>query len=320
MQTDSIPPPSRTFERILVCRGGALGDFVVTLPVLAALRQRWPGARLDLLAYPRHAVLAQACGLAGDIRSLDESGLAAWFDDASEALPPEEAAYVTKHDLVISFLHDPDGRVRRKLEGTRAPRIVCHSPIVRTMHAVDHLGGALDRLGLRVAGQAPCLSLPAEVLQRGRARVRALGERVVLLHPGSGSPRKNWPLARYLELARCLSGEGALTVAFMAGEAERPMLADLERAGPVLANLPVLEAAGVLAAGAGYVGNDSGITHLAAAVGAPVVALFGPSDPALWAPRGARVSVLRAESPDPGGLASLPVAAVAQALKSFVHA
>lgn len=304
-----------------MCRGGALGDFVVTLPVLAALRRRWPGARLDLLAYPRHAVLAQACGLADGVRSLDEAGLAAWFDDHESVLPPAEAGYVANYDWVVCFLHDPDGRVRGKLESVCGPHVVCRTPLVNGAHAVDHLGAALGPLGITLAGEAPCLPLSAEVRAQGRTRLRTFGERVVLLHPGSGSAGKNWPLAGYLELARRLrNSDGGLTPVFLAGEAERPILGELARAGAVLSELSILEAAGVLAAGWGYVGNDSGITHVAAAVGARVVALFGPTNPAVWGPRGAYVTVLRAEPPDGTGLARLSADAVEAAARGIAWA
>ncbi len=299
-------------RRILVCRGGALGDFIVTMPVLVALRARWPGARLDLLAYPRHAVLAQACGLADEIRSLDDAGVAAWFDESESRLPAAEAAYVARYDLIVCFLHDPDGRVRSKLERARPGRVVCHSPIVQGMHAVDHFGRALMGLGITLTGAAPCLTLPADVVSRGRTRLRSLGERVVLLHPGSGSPSKNWPLSRYLELAsRLATGGGGLTPLFLAGEAECPMLGELAQYGAVLSDLAILEVAGVLAASWGYVGNDSGVSHVAAAVGAHGVALFGPTDPAVWGPRGASMTVLRAEPP---GMDRLSVASVEEAL------
>lgn len=306
---------STGYRRILVCRGGALGDFVVTLPVLAALRKRWPGARLDLLAYPRQAVLAQACGLADSVRSLDDAGLAAWFDDGSAGLPDAEAGYVAAYDLIVCFLHDPGGCVRDKLEGAGPARVVCHTPIVQGVHAVDHLGGALARLGIATE-PAPCLPMPAEVLSRGRSRLGSLGERIVLLHPGSGSPGKNWPLGHYLALARRLAARGGgVTPVFLAGEAERPILAELVQAGPVLSDLPILEAAGVLASSWGYVGNDSGVSHVAAAVGARVVALFGPTDPAVWAPRGAHVTVLRTAPPYAGGMSRLSVDSVAEALR-----
>jgi heptosyltransferase III len=101
-----------------------------------------------------------------------------------------------------------------------------------------------------------------------------------VIHPFSGSVRKNWPMHRFRELAAQL----ALPVRWCAGPEEQ--LEDAVR----FENL--YELACWLASARIYIGNDSGITHLAAAVGAPVVAIFGPTDPAVWRPRGERVAVV----------------------------
>ncbi len=103
-----------------------------------------------------------------------------------------------------------------------------------------------------------------------------------VIHPFSGSPKKCWPLDRFQELARLL--EPHLPVCWCAGPEER--LANAVRIDDLY------ELACWLATARVYVGNDSGITHLAAAVGTPVVALFGPTDPRIWAPRGPRVRVI----------------------------
>ncbi len=102
----------------------------------------------------------------------------------------------------------------------------------------------------------------------------------IAIHPFSGSPRKNWPLDRYQELAHQVGGP----VQWCAGPEEQ-----LEGAVRIT-NL--YELACWLATAKVYIGNDSGITHLAAAVGVPVVAIFGPTDPAVWAPRGEQVHII----------------------------
>jgi hypothetical protein len=103
-----------------------------------------------------------------------------------------------------------------------------------------------------------------------------------VIHPFSGSPKKCWPLDRYGALARLL--ESHVPARWCAGPEER--LPDAVR----IADL--YELACWLATARAYIGNDSGITHLAAAVGTPVVALFGPTDPRIWAPRGPQVRVI----------------------------
>jgi ADP-heptose:LPS heptosyltransferase len=120
----------------------------------------------------------------------------------------------------------------------------------------------------------------------------------IACHPFSGSKRKNWPLKKFQELASCTS----LPVRFCIGP-EQSLRGSIQ-----IENL--MELAQWLANASAYVGNDSGISHLAAAVGTPSVVLFGPSDPQVWAPRGEHVTILRHEPLD-----ELPMTAVQQALR-----
>lgn len=121
--------------------------------------------------------------------------------------------------------------------------------------------------------------------------------------PGSGSRRKNWPLAHYYEVSRALGWEYGLGVVWLAGPAEGEMLPYLEPLAQaqgqlLLTNRPLARVARVLSHCRLYIGNDSGLTHLAAAVAGPeVLALFGPTDPRVWAPLGPRVRTLRAPCP-----------------------
>jgi ADP-heptose:LPS heptosyltransferase len=116
-------------------------------------------------------------------------------------------------------------------------------------------------------------------------------EDFVVIHPFSGNTRKNWPLNRFRELAARL----ALPVRWCAGPQE-PLPPELMSDAVRFENL--YELAGWLASARVYIGNDSGITHLAAAVGTPVVAIFGPTDPVVWAPRGEWVRVVSGGSLD----------------------
>lgn len=125
-------------------------------------------------------------------------------------------------------------------------------------HAVDFYCGQVD---------APLGAVPS-------IAVRAERGDFIAIHPYSGSARKNWPADRFVELAR----QAALPVEYCVGE---------EQTWPGARHTSnLLDLAQWLASARLYVGNDSGITHLAAAVGTPVIALFGPTDPAVWAPRG----------------------------------
>lgn len=285
--------------RILVLRGGAIGDFILTLPALQALRRAWPDAHLEIAGYPHIAELARLGGLADRIASLHQARIARLYV-LGGPLDAELREYLAGFDRIVSFLHDPDGSVARNLKASGVPEIVCIPPVSPPGHAADHLLGPVARFaGLPAAPAVPRLALddPARTWGRDWARRNEIGPAACVLHPGSGSPGKNWPPARFFELAERLRRAGDPPV-FSLGEADAPIAPDVrafcrEKACPLLENAELVQTASLLAACGRYVGNDSGITHLAAALGLRTVALFGPSDPRTWGPRGDRVRVLR---------------------------
>lgn len=307
-------------SRILALRGGAIGDFILTLPALRALREAWPDSRLELAGYPHIAELALAGGLADRVESLHKARIARLYG-MKGPLDTELAGYLAGFDAIISFLHDPDGSVVRNLEASGVRTLFSTSPIHPTIHAADHLlWPVLEWLEKPRREAVPQLRLSDDVAQSGRqwAAGRRFREPVLALHPGSGSPGKNWPIRRYLDLASRRLRFGK--VAFVLGEADAAIAAEVrafcaERECPLLDHLPLTELASRLAAVGSFAGNDSGITHLAAALELPTLALFGPTDPEIWAPRGSRVRVLR--SPD-GRMDGLPLETVAQEVDALI--
>ena len=295
---------------------------MLTVPVFSALREHRPDAHIGIIGYPRTNRLAITCGLADSTRSLDDAEIAGLF---SRNTPPAPALadYLRSFDTVISYLHDPDGIVRENLIRSCAGRIICHSPQVASGHAADHLCAPLAPLGIPAPPVAiPRLQLSPEYARKGKELLRPLGAAVVMLHPGSGSERKNWPAAKFANLARHLCSNTPLTPVFSFGEADSAVRAALDRLAPDIKIIPacdLTELAAILAACRGYVGNDSGITHLAAAVGVPVTALYGPTDPAVWGPRGSNVSVVRAAQHTTEGLAAIAAEEVLRSLEQGVR-
>jgi ADP-heptose:LPS heptosyltransferase len=294
--------------RILICRGGALGDLLLTFPAIRAIRRHWPGAAITLAAYPPQSQLALWGGLVDDLFSLDSAGAGEWFVPET-ALPPEQSAFLVSFDVAISFLHDPDGHVAGTFHRAGIRRVVLHSPLVAdtsNRHAIDHFMDGLRELGISgTQGEAVLLDLPDAIKGQGARHVEALGGRVVAIHPGSGSPGKNWALEKFARLAELIMDGGVARAVFVLGEAERGMEERLLAWCPQVPQVKGLDIAGL----AGflrncrfYVGNDSGVTHLAAATGIPVVALFGRTRPAVWAPRGTSVRVVDANAATPRGL------------------
>jgi ADP-heptose:LPS heptosyltransferase len=133
-------------------------------------------------------------------------------------------------------------------------------------------------------------------------------KKAVVIHPGSGGAHKCWRLDNFLSVARILAKEG-VEVVFLFGpaEAERfsePAIAEIRTAGKLLTNLSLAEVLGVLGCSRGYIGNDSGITHLAAALGIRTVVVFGPTEPAIYGPLGPAVTILRSCETDFAGVIS----------------
>ncbi len=302
--------------RFLVLRGGAIGDFIVTLPVLHALRARWPDAHIELIGYPHIVRLAAAAGLVAKIHALDTARIARFFGQRPQ-IDDDTIAFLSSFDIVLSFLHDPDGYVGSNLRLHGVKQLLYRSPVAPAGHIVDHLLKPLETLALYEAGAAPALPLGTAEKAAGRAWLDAAGAgpSPLAIHAGSGSPKKNWPLDRFLAVARHAASQGR-PILFILGEADHAIAGSVraaaaELAAPVADSLDLVALAGVLASCGAYLGNDSGITHIAAALGIPVVTLFGPTDPALWTPRGAHVRLVRA--PD-GAIDAIPVADVLAAL------
>jgi heptosyltransferase-2 len=303
---------------ILALRGGAVGDFILTLPVLQALREAWPEARIELAGYPEIAGLAQLAGWADRVVSLHQARIARLYV-LKGPLDPELREVLHSFDRIVACLHDPEGSVARNLAQSGVRNVLLFSPVGPTVHAADHLLAPLAReLGLEPAPAVPCLPLPDALREDARARLRALGLRTAPLavHPGSGSSAKIWPLDRFLELAERRRAAGRETI-FLTGEADaalEPTLEAFSRDGgiPWIRNEPLASVAALLSACGAYLGNDSGPTHLAAALGVPTVAIFGPTDPAIWGPRGRQVRIVRADS---GRMEDLTVDRVEAALR-----
>jgi ADP-heptose:LPS heptosyltransferase len=113
----------------------------------------------------------------------------------------------------------------------------------------------------------------------------------VLIHPGSGSPLKNWPADRFRALVDRLVAR-SWSVKIIVGPADGTAAKTLHGAAPGVHPPTLLDLTSALERCALYVGNDSGVTHLSARLGVPTVAVFGPTDPRRWAPRGSRVRVV----------------------------
>lgn len=233
-------------------RPGAIGDFILTLPAMEFLRAEYT----EVWAASQNLPLAR---FAHRTRSIASTGL-----DMLEFSPSEKLlSDLRSFDSIVSWYGASRPEFRAAVHNLPFEFHQAIPPADSEVHAADYF-----------ASQVGC-SLPA-IPRIDCARTDG---GFAVIHPFSGSPKKCWPLDRYRELARRL----AMPVRWCAGpEDQLPGAVRID---------DLYELACWLATARLYIGNDSGVTHLAAAVGTPVLALFGPSDPRVWAPRGAHVRV-----------------------------
>jgi heptosyltransferase III len=252
--------------RRLVIRPGAIGDFIVSLPALESLRTEY----FEVWVASPNVPLAR---FADRVRSIASTGL----DLLGIAETPSDLiSELRSFDSIVSWYgaNRPDFRDLIQSLGLPCRFLPALPPALppptASLHASDFY---LEQV--RDLCQSPRDAIPAIACSVARGNFAAI-------HPFSGSARKNWPLHKFRQVARGL--ERTMPVRWCAGPDDPPL------AGAVRID-DLYELACWLASARLYVGNDSGITHLAAAVGTPVLALFGPTDPGVWAPRGPNVRV-----------------------------
>jgi ADP-heptose:LPS heptosyltransferase len=308
-------------DRILVIRGGAIGDFILTLPALKALRDARPQAHVEILGYKHVAVLAEQRFYAQALHSIEYGPLARFFARNSE-LPPELAEYFASFDLIVSYLYDPDQIFETNVRRCGVENLISGPAriVENAGHAAWQLARPMEQLGINVADLAERIFPSIEDREFAREFLASLSQPIIAIHPGSGSPKKNWPLENWLGLfspsSRFADLQGLVVIS---GEADEAQTDQLEREWKnrdvrLARNLPLPCLAAVVERSI-FIGHDSGISHLAAAAGANCILLFGTTDPDVWAPKNENVRVLRAPS---GKLSDLKTQTVEEALAGLL--
>jgi heptosyltransferase-3 len=281
--------------KILVIRGGAIGDFILTLPAIAALRQQFPGAHLEVLGYPHIIRLAEAGGLVDRAQSIEARALAGFFARRG-VLAKDLADYFSEFDIILSYLYDPDAIFKTNIARCSKAQFVVgpYRPNeAEKVHATKVYLRPLERFAIFDADHFPRLSL--------KPQPSALKQ--IALHPGSGSEKKNWPEAKWADLLQHLVHSTDYNLLLIGGEAEGERLQRLAAALPitrtkVAQSLPLTDLARLIQQSSAFIGHDSGISHLAAALGLPGVVLWGNTAEEIWRPPQDHVLILK----NPGGL------------------
>ncbi len=282
---------------LFVMRAGAIGDFILTLPALTALRKRFPAHRLILAARADVLPLVHFT-LTDDVIAFDDERLTALFTRDSE--PTNQLSNLFSDiDLAVLWLPDSSARiVADNLRRFNIARLIAANPLPTYRHAADHLLDTLVPLGISAhqLDAVPRLA-PTQHSEYVANLWQRLGltpsTRIIAMHVGSGDAHKRWPLDNYRALAARIVAIPNTQVLLLSGPAENISTLTLPAHATHIADCALSDLAALLARCQLYIGNDSGITHLAAALGMPTVALFGPTDPTIWGPRGAHVIILR---------------------------
>ncbi|MHC4645017.1 MAG: glycosyltransferase family 9 protein [Planctomycetota bacterium] len=320
---------ARKAHRGLILQPGAIGDCLLTLPLAAFMKNRLGLGSVDLLGHTEYIGILPGRTCVDGIRSMDTLDLYRLFTEArtfdlADGDPLINA--FSDYAWIVTFIGEPNSDFEQNLIFTAN---CSHSAEVITLsmtppekfpgHLTDFCVRQLileSRLTLE-----PPQALPSETLirtaeadtDRGRELLKEAGVdlsgKIVVIHPGSGGVHKCWHLDNFLAVANELRNE-KFKVVFLLGPAEMERFGkiDIEKitcAASCLTDLSLTQVLGLLNCADGFVGNDSGITHLAAAAGVRTVGVFGPTNPNLYRPLGPAVTVLQslettfAEKPSP---------------------
>ncbi len=303
-------------------RGGAIGDFILTLPAIRLLRENFPAVHLEILGYEHIVEIARERFYADATRSIEYGPMAGFFIPNS-ILAPDLVEYFASFQQVVSYLFDPDQFFENNLRRAGVKNyLAAYARIDDSQHAAQQLARPLENLALFLDDPAARVHPSAEDQRIARGFLGESEAPLIAIHPGSGSPRKNWPIANWVEVARwLLESTPQSRLLLIGGEADESLIARLQNTLPrerihYALNLPLPHLAAILQRCRLFVGHDSGISHLAAATGTPCVLLFGPTDPAIWAPANPGVHILTAPS---GELAHLSLTEVQQVVRSVLE-
>jgi ADP-heptose:LPS heptosyltransferase len=290
--------------RTLLFHDGALGDVLLSLPCITSIGKN--PAALDVVCRDDVGRLLKASGVVHGAFSSDSRVFSSWYvgrpdNAAREMLERYGRAFV----FTLRWGSDLANNIARTVPDTRV--IITVPPANCRTHVAEF---RLRQLQDALLHHGPVrLSVPPDLRRRAREVLTRAGhdgqKRLIVVHPGSGGKRKCWPLERYFELAERVAEKAGAFILFLTGSAEEPLVREriegFVRSRTCMAHISDADltvVAGLLAQGRLFVGNDSGISHLAAAVSVPVIALFGPTDPSLWAPRGPNVQIIAARTLD----------------------
>ena len=301
-------------KSILIVHQGAIGDFILSLPALEAIHRFYSHARLTFLGHPSILAIIHSRPYFDGVLNCADKSWAPFYNSKGklttgtfDLLPPADSIFAfcrSSSQLFVDNLASAYGKPAHRIEPFPEPDL--------GLHVSEYQCRQLDELGI------PALPCPTPViapsqddfLEAGRWVKQNLkkGEQLISLHPGSGGSNKLWSVAGWLDVIIKMLGHNNIKITLLEGPADnhivQQLCSELRSTSLLLANNWRLgKLAALMEQSSLYLGNDSGITHLAAACNIPTIALFGPTDPRIWGPKGLKVKVVTWQpeslAPDP---------------------
>jgi ADP-heptose:LPS heptosyltransferase len=286
--------------KILLIRRAALGDTVVTFPLITILREQYKGCYIEVigdenywsLAYPKY-VDKITSGNSNYINSLY----------SNSGLPSEITEYFKSFDLIIGFLKDRDSTVKNHFQNMGISNFVFQQPFSGNtdFHITEYTTSVLKKIGIEYYRDIiPCIDLDSSDVLCAENLLKTMGNCrcFVSIHPRTYGI-KGLEIDRFLELGRWIQNELGGRTVWILGPVEQENLAVLEsnfdKSSVIFIN-DLKKVAAIISVTDFYIGCDTGITHLAAATGVNTISIFGPTDPDIWGALGKRVRILKTGS------------------------
>ena len=294
---------------ILIIRPGAIGDTLLTFPIIQAIRSIYNNPRITLVGNPTVLPLALATGLVDETADYGQLQWSSLF--SSTGIHSPAILELLQHtDLAICWLRDPAGLVEHNLLLAGVQRVIIapgRPPDGQHRHVVAYLAETVGLQHIAMPYKLPLI--PAE------HTLESLSIRRIAIHPGSGGAQKCWPASSFATLIEQLCQQN-YPILLLAGPVDHERIHEIQQlltqssqlsqlsqlsqssttSRPnmitTLIEAPLLHIAQLLQQCICYIGNDSGITHLSSMLGIPTIALFGPTDPTIWRPVGPYVTVI----------------------------
>jgi len=307
-------------RRGVIITPGAIGDCVLMLPLARFMKESCNLGGIEFIGHTEYIDFYPGRTCVDGIRSIDSIDFHRLFAGVKDFTVEDGDALITafgRYEWITSFLGACDSDFEHNLIYT----VNCHRAAEVTMlplEAKDKFNGHISEFYIRRfnAANTLCVAPPkfdarARSVQPrqadiccGQSLLQTQGiepaRRVVIIHPGSGGREKCWHLDNFCKLAETLARKD-MQVLFLLGPAELERFDDkatkrIEGVGKCMSGLGLVEVMQILVCADLYIGNDSGITHLAAALGAPTLAIFGTTDAKLYGPIGPQVTLFSAEA------------------------